>query len=125
VAHAPKARSVTDIESGQMPVSDEYLDYVLDLFSGWGGVSVRKMFGGAGLYRDGKMFGLVADDEAYLKVDDTNRAQFEMAGSGPFKPYPDKPETMSYYNIPPDVLETPDELVEWAKQSLAIQKKKK
>lgn len=60
-----------------MPVSDEYLDYILDLFPGGGGVSARKMFVGAGLYRDGKMFGLVADDEACLKVDDANRPQFE------------------------------------------------
>jgi len=45
-----------------MPISDEFLEYVLDLLSAWGGVTARKMFGGAGLYRDEKMFGLIADD---------------------------------------------------------------
>ena len=108
-----------------MPVSDEFLSYVLDLFAVWGGVTARKMFGGAGLYRDGKMFGLIADDVAYLKVDDTNREGYLGAGSRPVKPYPDKPEVMSYYEIPPDVLENPEELVKWAKRSLAIQKGKK
>jgi DNA transformation protein len=108
-----------------MPVSNEFLDYLLDQFSSWGGVTVRKMFGGAGLYRDGKMFGLVADDVAYLKVDDSNREQFIQAGSKPFKPYPDKPGVMPYYVIPPDVLEQPDTLIQWASQSLAIPKKKK
>ena len=39
-----------------MPLSDEFLAYVLDQFSLWGDVTARKMFGGAGLYRDGKMF---------------------------------------------------------------------
>lgn len=108
-----------------MSISDEFLDYVLDQLSAWGKVTARKMFGGAGLYRDGKMFGLIADDVAYLKVDDSNRKAFEQAGSSPFKPYPDKPTTMPYFEIPPDVLEDPNELIKWAKRSLAIQTKKK
>ena len=108
-----------------MPVSEEFLTYVLDQLSCWGGVSPRKMFGGVGLYCDGKMFGLIADDVAYLKVDDANREMFIQAGSAPFKPFPDKATVMSYYEVPPDVLEQPDELIEWAARSLAIQKKKK
>ena len=107
-----------------MPVSDGFLAYVLDQLSDWGSVSARRMFGGAGLYRHGKMFGLIADDVAYLKADDSNRAEFERAGSSPFKPYPDKPTSMSYFEIPPEVLEEPEELVQWAKRSLEIQKQK-
>ena len=105
-----------------MPVSDGYLAWVLDQFSGWGGVSARKMFGGAGLYRDGRMFGLVADDVLYLKVDASNRADFERAGSVPFRPYPDRPTVMSYFEVPPDVLEDPPTLVTWAERSLGVQK---
>ena len=110
-----------------MPVSDEFLEYVLDQLSDWGQVSARKMFGGAGLYCDGKMFGLIADDVAYLKVDDSNRDDFEMAGSSAFNPYPEKDKSivMSYYEIPVDVLENPDELIEWAKKSLTIARRKK
>lgn len=108
-----------------MPVSDEFIEYILDLFAGWGGVTVRKMFGGASLYRDGRMFGLIAEDVAYLKVDDSNREDFVQAGSPtPFKPYPNKTATMPYHPIPPDILEQPDELIQWAERSLAIQKKK-
>lgn len=83
-----------------MAVSDEFLEFLLDQFSGWGGVTARKMFGGAGLYRDGKMFGLIAGDVAYLKVDDSNRQDFVQAGAGPFKPYADQDVSMSYYEIP-------------------------
>lgn len=108
-----------------MAVSDDYLEYILDQFSAWGDVTSRKMFGGAGLYREGKMFGLVADNVLYLKVDDTNRDRFVAAGSAPFKPYPDKPAMKSYYEIPPEILEDSDKLIEWARVSLAIQKKKK
>ena len=108
-----------------MAVSEGFLAYVIDQCSGWDGVTARKMFGGAGLYRDGKMFGLVADDVAYLKADDSNRAEFERAACSPFKPYPEKATAMSYYEIPPDVLEQPEEMIEWCKRSLAIQKRKK
>jgi DNA transformation protein and related proteins len=108
-----------------MAVSDDFLDYVLDQLSRWGGVSARRMFGGAGLYRDGRMFGLVADDIAYLKADDSNREDFLRAGSAPFNPYPSmvKTTTMSYYVIPSEVLENPDELLRWAQRSLDIQNK--
>ena len=109
-----------------MPVSDEYIDYVIDQLATWANVSVRKMFGGAGLYCDGVMFGLIADDIAYLKVDDSNRGDFEQTGSSPFNPYPDKVKTtvMSYYEIPIDILENREQLAAWAERSLTIARKK-
>lgn len=70
------------------------------------------------------MFGLIADDVLYLKADDSNRKSFEDVGSTPFKPFPDKKTVMSYYELPPDALENPDELAEWAERSLNIQRKK-
>jgi len=108
-----------------MAVSDEFLDYVVGQLSLLGQVTVRKMFGGAGLYCDGKMFGLVADDVPYLKVDDSNRADFLKAGSSPFNPFPDKATAMSYYEIPADVLENPTVLAQWAQHSLDIARQKK
>lgn len=110
-----------------MALSNDFLNYLLDQLSGWGEVSVRRMFGGAGLYRDGKMFGLIADDVAYLKVDDSNRDDFLKAGSSPFNPYPDKVKTavMSYYAIPPEVFENREELSKWAQRSLEVQAKKR
>ncbi|MDT8300219.1 MAG: TfoX/Sxy family protein [Sedimentisphaerales bacterium] len=108
-----------------MPVSDEFIDYVIDQLAGWAYVSVRKMFGGAGLYCDGKMFGLIADDVAYLKVDDSNREDFIKAGSSPFNPFPEKAKTtvMPYYEIPADILEDRGQLTAWAERSLSIAKK--
>ena len=108
-----------------MAVSNEFLEFITGQLEGWGDVTTRKMFGGAGLYRDGKMFALVSNDVAYLKVDESNKDKFVSAGSSPFQPYADKPVTMSYYEIPPDILENPGELIIWAEESLAIQKNKK
>jgi DNA transformation protein len=111
-----------------MPVSDEFIDYVIDQLAGWADVSVRRMFGGAGLYADGVMFGLIADDIAYLKVDDSNRKEFERAASRPFNPYPDKARKVvvsSYYEIPVDVLEDRNQLAVWAERSLKIARRKR
>lgn len=108
-----------------MGVSDDFISHILDKLAGWGGVIPRKMFGGVGLFREEKMFGLIADDVVYLKVDDSNRGSFLSAGSLPFKPYPDKPARMSYYSVPPEVLEDPDSFIEWADRSLALQFKDK
>jgi len=110
-----------------MPVSDEFIDYVIDQLATWADVSIRKMFGGAGLYCDGIMFGLIADDIAYLKVDDSNLEDFVKAGSSPFNPFPDKAKTtvMSYYEVPADILENKDLLDKWAERSLGVARKTK
>ncbi len=110
-----------------MAVSDEFLDYIIDQLAGWGEVSARKMFGGAGLYCYGAMFGLIADDVAYLKVDDSNRQDFVKAGSSAFNPYPEKNKSvvMSYYEIPADVLEDRELLGKWAERAMAAAQKKK
>ena len=103
-----------------MAVSREYLDYVHDQLSGLGGVSSRRMFGGAGLYCDEFFFALIDDDTLYLRVNDDNRADFTVRGMGQFRPYADRPElSMSYYEAPADVLEDAAALVAWARRSVA------
>ncbi|MFQ5901401.1 MAG: TfoX/Sxy family protein [Thermodesulfobacteriota bacterium] len=65
-----------------MPISEEYLEYVLDQLRP---VDFRKMFGGVGLYLDGVFFALIANDILYFKVDESNRQDYEAEGMGPFK----------------------------------------
>jgi DNA transformation protein len=103
-----------------MPVSEEFLEFVLDQLSDLGEVTARKMFGGAGIYCSGKMFGLIANDVAYLKADEQSRPDYEDRGCGPFKPWEHKKMTMPYYEIPPEVLEDAEELAVWAGKSLSI-----
>lgn len=63
-----------------MAASSEYLQYVLEQLSGLGGVTARRMFGGAGLYQDQHFFGIITSDTLYFKVDDTNREDYEARG---------------------------------------------
>ncbi len=97
-----------------MAVSEEYQEYILERLACFGPVVARKMFGGLGLYLDSVFFALASENVLYFKVDESNRANYEEAGMEPFRPYADKPYSMSYYEVPPDVLEDDDTLREWA-----------
>ena len=102
-----------------MAVSSDYLDYVRDQLSGLGGVTTRRMFGGAGLYCDEFFFALIDNDTLYLRVNDSNRADFTTRGMGQFRPYPESPQlSTTYYETPADVLEDAAELVAWARRSV-------
>jgi DNA transformation protein len=60
-------------------------EFIRDLFQPLGLVTVRRMFGGAGLFADGVMFGLVSDGQIYLKVDAATVTCFERECCGPFE----------------------------------------
>lgn len=98
-----------------MATDSAYLAYCLEQLEPLGGVTARAMFGGHGLYRGGRMFGLIAYDELYLKVTDANRPMFLAAHSQPFTyTGKGKPVQMSYWKVPEDVLEDSDTLADWA-----------
>ena len=104
-----------------MAVSRDFVAYVLDQLAGLGGVSSKRMFGGAGLYKDEFFFGLIANDVLYLRVDDSNRSDYAERGMGQFKPYADRPHlSMNYYEAPAEVLEDARELVAWAQRSVEV-----
>lgn len=82
------------------------------------------MFGGVGIYAGSFFFALIADDVVYFKVDDANRADFEARGMGPFRPYGETGEVMQYYEVPPDLLEEPEQLRAWAEKAVAVARRK-
>ncbi len=93
----------------------EFVEYLKEAFRDFGPISVRKMFGGHGIYYDGVMIGLVADDVLYLKVDAASAPKFLEHGLSQFKyPKGDKLVGMSYYQAPAEALEDPTEMREWA-----------
>jgi DNA transformation protein len=79
------------------------------------------MFGGVGLYLDGLFFALIDDDTLYFKADEASRRRYEAAGSRPFCPDPSRPEqAMGYWQVPADVLEDPEALVDWAREAQGV-----
>jgi len=96
-------------------------DDIQELFSAFGVVAVRRMFGGAGIYADGTMFGLVADGVIYLKADERNAPAFEREKLPPFtyETRDGRRGVMSYRRMPERLYDDPDELATWARDALA------
>ena len=104
-----------------MAVTDEYLQFVLEQLKELGNVTPRRMFGGVGLNREERFFAIIMGDTMYFKVNDSSRGDYETRGMGRFRPYANKPHvSMTYYEVPADVLEDAEECVAWARRSVAI-----
>ena len=96
-------------------------DDIRELFSAFGPVTVRRMFGAAGIYADGITFAIVAEGVIYLKSDEHNAAAFEREGLEPFtyRAKNGRRAVMSYRRMPDRLYDDPDELALWARDALA------
>lgn len=104
-----------------MAVSAEYREFVLESLGRVApAVTARSMFGGVGVYSAGLFFALIAGETLYLKVDDTNRGDFEAIGMGPFNPFGDEKHVMQYYELPADYLEDADTLRPWVGKAIDV-----
>ena len=91
-------------------------DLLEDLFAPLGGVSLRRLFGGIGVFKEAIMFGLVADDVLYLKADDETSGRFAAEDCGPFiYDGRGKSVAMPYWRLPDRLLDEPDEFAAWAR----------
>ena len=89
---------------------------IRELFAEFGPVDVRRMFGGAGIFVDGRMIGLVSRDVIYLKADAETIPAFEREGLTPFS-YATKSgehKLTSYWRMPDRLYDDPEELARWA-----------
>ncbi len=99
-------------------VTEGFRAFVLEQLRDAGEITPRAMFGGVGLYCNGIFFGIIAGDVLYFKVDDETRAGYESRGMSPFRPYPDRPATMQYYEVPLAIVESALDLTVWAKDAV-------
>ena len=104
-----------------MSTETEFEIFLNELFEPVGSVTLRKMFGGLGIFRHGLMFGLVSDGKVCLKADTETESEFvaedceEWVYSGKGKSV-----KMGYWHVPERLLEDPDEMKEWALKSFDV-----
>jgi DNA transformation protein len=98
---------------------ESFKEFVLDQLSAMPNVRVRAMFGAHGLYQDESFFAILDEGRLFFKTDATSQADYTARGMGPFT-YESKGRvlTMSYHEVPPDVLENAPELVAWAQRAI-------
>lgn len=100
-----------------MATSAEFLDFLIGQMTGFGPVTRKRMFGGAGIFRDGLMFALVANDVLYFKCDAETAGRFEPENLAAFS-YETRTgsNTITSYRRAPDVcLEDPDAMTDWCR----------
>lgn len=82
-------------------------------------VREKRMFGGLGLYSGELFFALIANDVLYFKTDEANRAAYTSRGLAAFRPFPDRPATLAYHEVPADMIDDPRRLRPWVEGALA------
>jgi DNA transformation protein len=96
-------------------------DAIADLFAGLGPVSIRRMFGGKGIYCDGVIFALEVSGELMLKADAVSAPDFLAAGCRQWvyaNAKSGKQAAMPYWTVPDGALDDPDEMTPWARKAL-------
>ena len=105
---------------------DSFKEFVLDQLSALPDVRAKAMFGAHGLYSGDHFFGILDEGRLFFKTDDTSEAEYTARGMDPFTyEMKGKVMTMAYHEVPPDVLDQPQELTFWARKAIAIAAAKK
>ena len=100
---------------------ESFKEFVLDQLRALPDVRAKAMFGAHGLYQDEHFFGILDGGRLFFKTDKQSQADYVARGMGPFT-YESKGRvlTMSYHEVPPDVLENALEMAAWARRAIAV-----
>lgn len=92
---------------------------IYELFEPLGTVGIRRMFGGKGVYCDGRILAIVYQDELLLKADAETAPLFKEAGcrQWSYDGKNGKPAFMPYWSIPDEALDDPDIMTIWARRA--------
>src|ERR1700688_879732 len=93
-------------------------DFLFDLFSDFGPVTIRPMFSGFGISADGINFAMALRAGLYFRADEQTIPLFEAEGSKPFQ-YQTREKTVtvgSYWQLPARLFDDPEELTGWARE---------
>ena len=99
----------------------EIVAWSSELLATLGTVRARRMFGGWGLYVDEVFIAIIVGEDLFLKTDDESRPEFEAAGSRPYEYRATDVQhvEMSYWSAPAEAMESPAQMLPWARRALA------
>lgn len=111
-----------------MAYDEKQAEYVTKQLESFGEFETKKMFGGLGYFRDGRMFGAIMHGAFRLKGDNETAKDYAPYGFGKHK-IPGKKMEMPYYQVPEEILKNKKKLKVWADKAHTValnsQKKKK
>ncbi len=88
-----------------------------EMFQALGPVTIKRMFGGKGIYHNGRIVAVEVRQEMLLKADDISGPAFETAGAKrwSYEGKKGKPINMPYWSIPEDAFDDPDIMARWVR----------
>ena len=98
---------------------DSMREWLEEVLGGLPEFSIRRLFGGAGIYSGETMFGALYQQRVYLKTNQRTRPAFEQLGSEPLRARSGAVLT-AYFELPADVLEDEQEVLSWARLALEV-----
>lgn len=102
-----------------MAVSAEFLDFIHERLAPLGAVSVKRLFGGAGIHYHGVMFAMIMGDELYFKIDEQTVGRYLERDCEPFS-YATKNgrrALKTYFRTPDELIDDEDEFLAWARDA--------
>jgi DNA transformation protein len=88
-----------------------------DMFSVLGPVTIKRMFGGKGVYAAGHIVAVEVGGDILLKADDVSAPAFEAEGAvrWAYEGKAGKQVYMPYWSIPADAFDDPANMAHWVK----------
>jgi DNA transformation protein and related proteins len=104
-----------------MAAGDSFAEFVCEQLAPLGRITLRRMFGKVGVFCDGLMLGLLADDTLYFRLDEQNRKAFAEATAFPPLNYAKGGQLidLAFWRAPDRLFDEPDELLDWGRLALA------
>jgi DNA transformation protein and related proteins len=104
-----------------MVASASFAEFLREQLAPLGPIALRRMFGKTGVFCDGVMLAMVADNTLYFRVDEQNRAAFKEAEAFPPLNYSKQGSTidLAFWRVPERLFDEPEEFVTWARAALA------
>lgn len=92
----------------------------MDVLRNIPGITTKKLFSGWGIYKFGRIFGIIIDDELYFKTNENNLKYFIDKGSHPFSfERLGKMVSLPYWTLPDEIFSDEEKLVEWIERSIS------
>ena len=94
-------------------------EQIREIFQSLGPVTIRRMFGGKGVYCDGRILAVVFQGDLLLKADAETAPQFAAAGAvqWAYESKTGKQAHMPYWSIPDEALDDPDLMADWVRRA--------
>lgn len=99
-----------------------YIDYILELLEPLNAISSGRFFGGQGVSCNSVQFAMIMGNALFFVVDASTRDKYIDMGAECFwyTKKTGKVNVKKYHEVPGELLDDPETLIEWAKESIKI-----